>query len=179
MRSGCGDEGRAQGDRARRGIEGFATSLTYYPDDKLTVVVLGNVASAAPGEIAAKLSALAHGEAVELQTEHKEITVDPKVLARYVGTYELAPGAKMLITLEGNQLSEKLGEQETFPIFPESETMFFLKVVDAQIEFAKDSSGAVTHLVLHQGGRDQKAPRIGDKAEGPDAPLCVLPRRPD
>jgi CubicO group peptidase (beta-lactamase class C family) len=149
------------------GIEGFATSLTYYPDDKLTVVVLGNVNGMAPTEIVAKLSAIAHGEAVKLQTEHKEITVDPKVLARYVGTYELAPGAKMLITLEGNQLSEKLGEQETFPIFPESETMFFLKVVDAQIEFAKDSSGAVTHLVLHQGGRDQKAPRIGDKAEGP------------
>jgi CubicO group peptidase (beta-lactamase class C family) len=149
------------------GIEGFNTQLTYYPDDKLTVVVLGNVSGAAPGEIAAKLSALAHGEAVKLRTERKEITPDPKVLARYVGTYELAAGVNMLITLEGNQLSEKLGEQPTFPIFPESETMFFLKVVDAQIEFVKDSSGAVTHLVLHQGGRDQKAPRIGEKAEGP------------
>jgi Tfp pilus assembly protein PilF len=36
--------------------------------------------------------------------------------------------------------------------------------VDAQIEFVKDASGAVTALVLHQGGRDQKAPRISDKA---------------
>jgi len=151
------------------GIEGFNTQLTYYPDDKLTVVVLGNVNGMAPTEIAAKLSAVAHGEAVKLQSEHKEITVDPKILARYVGTYELQPGAKMLITLEGNQLSEKLGEQQTFPIFPESETMFFLKVVDAQIEFVKDASGAVTSLVLHQGGRDQKAPRISDKAEAPPA----------
>lgn len=147
------------------GIEGFNTQLTYYPDDKLTVVVLGNVNGAAPGEIAAKLAAAAHGEAVKLPTERKEITVDPKVLARYVGTYELMAGADMLITLDRNQLSEKLGEQPTFPIFPESETMFFLKVVDAQIEFVKDASGAVTALVLHQGGRDQKAPRISDKAE--------------
>jgi len=45
--------------------------------------------------------------------------------------------------------------------------MFFLKVVDAQIEFFKDTGGAVTHLVLHQGGRDQKAPRISDKAVAP------------
>ena len=149
------------------GIEGFNTQLTYYPDDKLTVVVLGNVNGAAPGEIAAKLSATAHGEAVKLQTERKEITLDRKVLARYVGTYELMAGAKMLITLEGNQLSEKLASQPAFPIFPESETIFFLKVVDAQIEFVKDASGAVTHLVLHQGGRDQKAPRISEKAEGP------------
>jgi hypothetical protein len=55
-----------------------------------------------------------------------------------------------------------LGGQATFPIFPESETMFFLKVVDAQIEFVKDAGGAVTALILHQGGRDQKAPRIGN-----------------
>src|ERR1019366_9717258 len=42
------------------GIEGFNTQLTYYPDDKLTVVVLGNVNGMAPTEIVAKLSAIAH-----------------------------------------------------------------------------------------------------------------------
>jgi len=141
------------------GIEGFNTQLTYYPEDKLTVVVLANVNGGAPGEIAAKLSAVAHGEAVKLAGEHKEIALDPKALAPYAGTYELAPGVNMLITLEGTQLSEKPGNQPAFPIFPESETSFFLKVVDAQIEFVKDSSGAVTHLVLHQGGHDQKAAR--------------------
>src|ERR1022692_3196024 len=83
-------------------------------------------------------------------------TVDQKVLARYVGTYELMAGADMLITLEGTQLSEKLGEQPTFPIFPESETMFFLKVVDAQISLGKDAAGALTALFLHQGGATRR-----------------------
>ncbi len=32
--------------------------------------------------------------------------------------------------------------------------MFFLKVVDAQVEFFKDDKGNVTHLVLHQGGHE-------------------------
>jgi len=141
------------------GIEGFNTELMYYPEDKLTEVVLSNVNGSAPTDIAAKLAAIAHGEAVKLQTEHKEIALDAKLLARYVGTYELTADAKMLITLEGNQLSEKLDGQPAFPIFPESETVFFLKVVDAQIEFVRDASGAVTHLILHQGGRDRKAPR--------------------
>jgi CubicO group peptidase (beta-lactamase class C family) len=152
------------------GIEGFNTQLTYYPDDKLTVVVLANVSGSGPSEIAANLAAAAHGEAVKLQKDRKAITLDPKTLAPYVGTYELAAGVNMLITLERDQLSEKLGGQETFPIFPESETMFFLKVVDAQIEFEKDSKGAVTDLILHQGGRDQKAPRISDQAEAPPTP---------
>jgi CubicO group peptidase (beta-lactamase class C family) len=149
------------------GIEGFNTELAYYPEDQLTIVALANVNGQAVSEIASKLAAIAHGEPVKLQTERKEVKVDPKILARYVGTYQIAPGANMLITLDGDQLSEKLGSQATFPIFPESESLFFLKVVDAEIEFIKDASGAATGLVLHQNGRDQKAPRISDKAEGP------------
>ncbi len=93
------------------GIEGFNTELEYYPEDKLTVVVLCNVNSGAPGEIARKLAALAHGEAIKLPGERKEITLDPKTLSSYVGAYQLGP-APMLITLEGNQLMSKLGNQQ-------------------------------------------------------------------
>ncbi len=140
------------------GIEGFNTDLSYYPDDKLAVVVLSNVNGAAPGEIATKMAALAHGEAVKLPGEHREITLDSKVLGRYAGAYQMGPGANMLITLDGNQLSAKLAGQPAFPIFPESQTMFFLKAVDAQIEFAPDAS----QLTLHQGGRDMAAKRLDD-----------------
>jgi CubicO group peptidase (beta-lactamase class C family) len=38
------------------GIEGFNTQMSYYPDDKLTVIVLGNLNGSAPGEIATKLA---------------------------------------------------------------------------------------------------------------------------
>ena len=146
------------------GIEGFVTELEYYPDDKLTVVVLENVNGAAPpGEIARKLAALAHGDNVKLPGERKEITLDSKVLSRYVGAYQLSQGPAMLITLEGNQLISKLGNQGAVPIFPESETMFFLKVVDAQIEFPKDDAqGKASQLTLHQNGRDITAKRLDD-----------------
>jgi CubicO group peptidase (beta-lactamase class C family) len=145
------------------GIEGFNTELAYYPDDKLTVVVLGNVNGGAPGDIARKLAAIAHGETVKLQSERKEITLDPKVLARYVGAYQMAPGVNMLITLENNQLFSKLGNQGAIPIFAESQTMFFPKVVDAELEFTKDDDqGRPTEMILHQGGRDQSAKRLDD-----------------
>jgi CubicO group peptidase (beta-lactamase class C family) len=145
------------------GIEGFNTELAYYPDDKLTVVVLGNVNGGAPGDIARKLAAIAHGETVKLQSERKEITLDPKVLARYVGAYQMAPGVNMLVTLENNQLFTKLGNQQAIPIFAESQTMFFPKVVDAELEFTKDDEqGRPTEMILHQNGRDQSAKRLDD-----------------
>jgi CubicO group peptidase (beta-lactamase class C family) len=145
------------------GIEGFNTQLSYYPADKLTVVVLANVNGGAPGDIARKLAALAHGETVKLQTEHKEITLDPKILGRYAGAYRLDQAGDMLIALEGNQLTAKLGSQPAFPIFPESETTFFFKVVDAQLEFSKAEGDAKPgQLTLHQNGRSLTGKRLDD-----------------
>ena len=93
---------------------------------------------------------------MELLSERKEIAVPPKILAAYVGSYELSPGFVLVVTLENGQLMTQATGQPKFPIFAESETKFFLKVVDAQIEFFKNEKGEVTHLVLHQGGQDIK-----------------------
>jgi hypothetical protein len=82
------------------------------------------------------------------------ITVDQAVLKTYAGEYELAPGFVLTVTVEGDRIMTQATGQSKVEIFPSSPTEFFLKVVDAQLTFVKDASGAVTHLVLHQGGRD-------------------------
>lgn len=91
--------------------------------------------------------------------ERVAITLPHATLAAYVGTYELKPGILMALSLEGDQLMSQLTGQAKVAIFPESETRFFLKVVDAQLEFFKDAQGVVTHLVLHQGAQAIKASR--------------------
>jgi CubicO group peptidase (beta-lactamase class C family) len=141
------------------GIDGFNTFLSYYPDDKLTVAVLANLNGQTPNQIAAKLATVAHGGVVQTTSERKEMTLPVATLTRYVGTYELGPGANMMIRLDGERLTTQLTGQQQFPIFAESETKFFLKVVDAQVEFFTDASGAVTHAVMYQNGRERKVPR--------------------
>jgi CubicO group peptidase (beta-lactamase class C family) len=84
------------------------------------------------------------------------ITVDPKVLAQYVGTYELSPTFSVAMTLEGNQLMTQATNQPKFPLYAESETKFFLTVVDAEVEFFKNDKGEVAYMMLHQGGHDAK-----------------------
>ena len=74
------------------------------------------------------------------QDARKEITLDPQTLNRYVGAYQMNNGPVMLVTLENNQLFTKLGFQQAIAIFPESRTVFFPKVVQATIEFAKDNA---------------------------------------
>lgn len=141
------------------GIEGFNTSLVYYPDDKVTVVVLANLNGNAPEAIAMRLGAVMHGEKVELPSERKEITLAPTVLGQYVGTYQLAPKIDMMITVADGQLISQVSGQNKVPLFAESETKFFPKVIDAEIEFVKDNKGAVTHLILRQGAAEINAPR--------------------
>jgi uncharacterized protein YneR len=145
------------------GIEGFNTFLAYYPEGKLTVVALANLNGDATDGIVTRLAAIVHGERVELPTERKEITVATKILEQYLGTYEFAPRMNMMITLEGGQLVSQLSGQGKVPLFAMSETKFFPKVVDAEVEFGRDDKGAVTYAVLHQGGRDMKAQRVSDK----------------
>ncbi len=143
------------------GIEGFNTHLVYYPDTQVTVVALGNVNGLAPTEIATKLGAVMHGEAVVLTQERKETSVPREVLERYVGTYALSPELNVMVTLDGDQLLTQVSGQQHVPAFAESRTRFFLKAVDAQWEFV-ETAGKVTHVVLYQGGREIKAPRTSD-----------------
>lgn len=82
------------------------------------------------------------------------IKVAPEVLDRYVGVYEIAPTFLLTITRRGEQLFMLPTGQQEAEVFPESETLFFLKVVDAQLEFQKDAEGKVSGLILHQGGKD-------------------------
>ena len=141
------------------GIDGFNTFLAYYPEDKLTVAVLANLNGEAPTQIAAKLADLAYGGTVQLTSERKEIPLPVATLSKYVGTYEVAPGVNMMMRLVGDRLTTQLSGQQQIPVFAESETKFFLKVVDAQVEFFMDPSGTVTHAVMYQNGRERKVAR--------------------
>ncbi|HZS07028.1 MAG TPA: CocE/NonD family hydrolase [Blastocatellia bacterium] len=98
--------------------------------------------------------------AQEAKPTRQEIKLDPKVFDAYAGQYELTPELIITISREGDKFFAEATGQQKVEIFAESETKFFLKIVDAQLTFVKDDKGKVTHLVLHQGGREQSARRI-------------------
>jgi CubicO group peptidase (beta-lactamase class C family) len=147
------------------GIQGFTTQLTYYPAEKLTVAVLCNSGGPQPGEIADQLATLALGGSVVLQSERKEITLDPAVLARYAGAYKMDPPVSgiMMITAQGGALTSQLTGQAPIPLLPQSETIFFAQVVNAQIEFPPTPAGGhAAQITLHQNGQNLNGTRLDD-----------------
>jgi CubicO group peptidase (beta-lactamase class C family) len=160
------------------GIEGFNTQLTYYPDSQVTVAVLANVNGNVPTQLAGQLGQIANGDTpVRLSAERTPVDLPRDKLDRLVGSYELAPTATMRITVVGTQLQSQLGAQPVVPLFAESETVFFPRVVEAELTFELDASGKATALVLRQNGQERRAPRIIERTEIA-LPPAVLARYP-
>jgi CubicO group peptidase (beta-lactamase class C family) len=88
------------------------------------------------------------------------ISVDPSILVKYIGTYEIQPGFTITISTEENQIFAQATGQELIEIYPESQTEFFLKVVPAQIVFTTDESGVAQRLTLHQGGQAMEGKKL-------------------
>ena len=139
------------------GTGGYHYFIAFDPKTRSGVVVLSNSTNGIDDigqHVLDTRYALAQ---LSAPREHHEVKVDPKVLDSYVGHYELAPGVVVEITHKEDGLYEQLTGQQQFQIFPESETEFFLKVVDAQMTFEKSSNGKVTGLTIHQAGRNTPA----------------------
>jgi hypothetical protein len=84
----------------------------------------------------------------------KEVVISDEVLTSYIGKYELAPGFILSITKNGSQMSAQATGQPTFEIYPKTESKFYLKVVEAQLQFNKNDEGKVESVTLFQGGRE-------------------------
>ena len=140
------------------GTAGFSTFVGFDPAKNVGVVVLANSAHRADD---IGLHLINSGMPLaEPPAERIEIEVPTDILDRYIGEYALAPNFIIVVTQESGGLYAQATGQSKFQVFPESETKFFYKVVDAQLSFVEDDSGEVVSLILHQNGANPSAPKV-------------------
>jgi len=79
------------------------------------------------------------------------------VLATYVGVYEVTdsrapavgrPRQVFTVSIDGDQLFLDMGGKGKIPMIPLSQTSFSPRLLGTY-EFVKDSSGRVTHMLVH------------------------------
>ena len=134
------------------GTGGYRTFAGFDPVRRLGVVVLSNFNDGVDD-----IGFHVLDETFPLRPNPKrrtEVAVDSTVLMRYVGEYELAPTFHVVVTREASRLFVQATGQPRFPIFAETDSTFFFRVVDAQITFSGDG------LTLHQNGQNMPARRI-------------------
>jgi CubicO group peptidase (beta-lactamase class C family) len=138
--------------------EGFESTMTAYEKDGEGAVVMTNAqgGSRLADEVMRSIAAAYHWPDFQPKVR-ATVTVDPKILASYAGTYELNPKFSLVVRVEDGHLVTQGTGQSSFDMLAESETKFFPTSFDAEIEFFTDAQGNVSHIVLRQNGRETKA----------------------
>jgi CubicO group peptidase (beta-lactamase class C family) len=142
------------------GTGGYHSMMFVNRKDRRAVVVLCNTATPEVDTLASEIMALVSGRDVKPREFKKAIEVTPELCARYVGKYKLNDSFMFDIAYANDdktKLTVQLTGQSAIRIYPESETTWFLKVVEAKIEFTLDDDGKCTALTLHQNGIQQTA----------------------
>lgn len=134
------------------GTAGYSTYIGFDPDRRAGVVVLTNTGGFDYADYIGR----------ELLNPDKrvEVSLPPDTLADYVGTYRLREGFNLEISMEDGRLFGKATNQPKLPLFAEAVDRLFLRAVDAQVTFTRDSAGKVESATLHQNGRQLTGPKL-------------------
>ncbi|MEP6491342.1 MAG: serine hydrolase [bacterium] len=141
------------------GTGGYRTFIGLEPSKKIAVVILTNSAGAGADDIGMHLldPALPLAPKPVPPRQRTAIDVAPNILSTYVGVYDLAPGFSLEVTLTNSALFMRPTGQPAGRLWAETNTDFFLKEVDAQVSFVRDTQGTVTGLILRQNGQNAPA----------------------
>jgi CubicO group peptidase (beta-lactamase class C family) len=139
------------------GWPGYVTFIDRHITNDKTIIILQNHNNVSIPSKA--IRSILYNKPLPVQKIRKEIIITTEELQKFVGTYEVEKDFEIKISLDKDQLFSQLTGQNAFPIFVESEMLFFYKVVDAQIQFEKNEKGEISNLFLLQNGKKIEAKR--------------------
>lgn len=146
------------------GIPGFIAYLCYYPAEDISIILLNNYGwfDNALNTTNTDISAIVFNKPYEPLKDHQNKILDAAVLKKYTGKYEFDNQHPAYITLKGQQLYMEApkGGLPKSPLFAEDETNFYLKIINARIEFVKDDAGNITQLIAHYMGKHEVCKKV-------------------
>jgi D-alanyl-D-alanine carboxypeptidase len=125
--------------------QGFTTYIARYPDDRLTVVVLCNLAGATPSYIAHRVAGMYDPALVP--PPRKAIRLDAAQVKRYEGAYQQKEFKVMVRAIGGTGRLQLTFAGRSREIVPESETDFFEEDSDRTYRFVLEN-GTVTEVAI-------------------------------
>ncbi len=98
------------------------------------------------------------GETSPLPARPKAASIDFKLLDAYVGEYQVREGVVFAVRRDDNTLRTKQTNRQPGELIPKSDTEFVWynpdMIIDGQVTFVKDASGAVTHAAFRMNGNE-------------------------
>ena len=161
---GLNTVGHAGGDAAYRSF------AFWFPDQRFGVVVLSNLGSLNPQQMAMRIADLYLADKLTPEppkpasVERTAVKVDPAIFDVYAGRYLLDGRTLVTITKEDNKLMGQAAGQSKSELIPQSETTFFVKENNSEITFERDEKGNVVRFAMKGGSQNQSAKKLNAPA---------------
>lgn len=143
------------------GILGFVSNILRIPEDETCIVMLSNEQGY---EYLPKMTmdvySVLSGKDVKLPTGKVAVTLDTALLREYVGQYQISSTFTITISFLDGHLYGQASGQGRVELFAAKKDLFFLKVVNADIEFVRGMDGKIEKLIMHQNAQDVPAKRL-------------------
>jgi len=135
------------------GWAGFATVISNYPDQKLSIILLSNINSFNPEANASAVAKLILKDKIKPGQKREDlsglptITVDTNLLKKYTGTYQLGEGWYVTFTLENGHIMTQASGEDKFPTDLKSDTSLWVPAYHSSVTFLQvtDKANAIRY----------------------------------
>lgn len=123
------------------GWASFATIISNYPDEKLSVILLSNSSGFDPYGNAGSVARLFLKEQFKLEQKREDLSnkptvkIDTAILRKYAGTYQLGPHWFVTLTLEDGKLMTQANGEDKFSTNMKSDTVLWVPAYHSSITF--------------------------------------------
>ncbi len=138
---------------------GFSSYFAIDPACRVGVVVLLSSTFARSDELGDRVLAYQRGGALTPLDLPSAFALPSEHLSEYEGEYALSPTFAIRVIRNGDTLFAQATGQEPVHLWASAPDHFYLRAVDAHLEFQRDAAGHITALVLDQGGARQVGTR--------------------
>ncbi|HEX8906056.1 MAG TPA: serine hydrolase [Longimicrobiaceae bacterium] len=155
-------------DRVSQGIAVLTLAAELFPDSSAAHAALGDAYRSA-GDTASALRSFRRvleispsdsaAAAAIRRLSGPVVRLSSAQMATYTGTYD-TPLGRLVVTLEGNQLMGRLGEEGAATLVPESVYRFSVGSGNATVEFTQVTGGRAMEVVIQAGGQELRGHRI-------------------
>jgi len=140
---------------------GFSSHIALFPDDRLIVIVLGNLEDAAVNTMADDLAAIGLGGDPALPQPRTK-AAGPAHPEEFAGTYEVNPKFLLDVRAEDSKLYLRGTGGDYLPLEPTGKDAFFYRQLYVKVGFRRDKSGRIEALLWNG---DYPCKKLSDKPQ--------------
>jgi len=133
------------------GYPGYMSEFIYYPDEKLTIVLLNNFGNYDQNvwSVGMGITSIVLGLPYDNWKSRKEVKVEETTLQKHAGTY-ISGKSKIQVNVRDNEIHIVIAGLPEMQLHPESDNDFFLSNFNTSLHFGDNA------LIVHEHGQDSR-----------------------